>query len=140
MIMTALKIAVEAHAGQTDKAGVPYILHPIHVAYAMETEEAFAAALLHDVLEDSDYTTSDLRDAGIPENVLEALELLTHRKGTPYLEYIRALKENPIARAVKIADLAHNIDIERLPAVTERDLERVHKYKTAMTILNEVSQ
>lgn len=132
---TALKIAMDAHKGQVDRAGAPYILHPLTVASHMDTEAGFVTALLHDVMEDSDYTEADLNAAGIPYEILEALRLLTHDKNEPYLDYIRRIKGNDLARMVKLADLQHNMDLSRLPEVTEKDLERVEKYKKAVSIL-----
>ena len=131
----AIRIAYEAHMGQEDKCGLPYIFHPYHLAEQMETEETAAAALLHDVLEDTSVTFEDLKAEGIPDSVLEALKMLTHDPKVPYLEYVAALKGNPVARAVKLADLAHNSDLTRIDEVTEKDIERVEKYKKAREIL-----
>lgn len=135
----ALKIAEQAHAGQVDKSGVPYIQHPLHVAEEMPDELCCAAALLHDVVEDTDWTLEDLASAGIPSPVLEALSLLTHEPGTPYLEYVARLKHHPIARQVKLADLRHNSDLSRLSEVTERDLSRWKRYQKAIALLNDES-
>ncbi len=131
----AMKLAYKAHQKQKDRSGLPYVLHPLHLAEQMDTEETTVAALLHDVAEDTDYTLEDLRREGFPETVLEALALLTHDPAVPYLDYVRALKDNPIARAVKLADLAHNSDLSRLSKVSEKDLARVEKYRKAMEIL-----
>ena len=131
----AMQIAYRAHHGQTDRSGVPYVFHPFHLAEQMETEETTVAALLHDVAEDTELTLDDLREMGIPERVLEALALLTHDPAVPYLEYVARLKDNEIARAVKLADLKHNSDLTRLNRVGPRDLERVEKYRRAMEIL-----
>ena len=131
----AMQIAYRAHHGQTDRSGVPYVFHPFHLAEQMETEETTVAALLHDVAEDTELTLDDLRETGIPERVLEALALLTHDPAVPYLEYVARLKDNEIARAVKLADLKHNSDLTRLNRVGPRDLERVEKYRRAMEIL-----
>lgn len=133
----ALKIAMDAHAGQTDKGGKPYILHPLTVAVQSRSYDEFVTALLHDVLEDSSYTAEDLRAAGIPENIIRALELLTHRKDEPYLDYVRRVGTDPLARAVKLADLRHNSDLSRLPTITDADRERLKKYQAAMEILAE---
>ncbi len=137
VVMCALKLAMNAHDGQLDLAGAPYLLHPLAVAREMQTEDGFAAALLHDVMEDSDYTPDDLRAAGIPRHVIEALCLLTRSKEEPYLTYVRRLGSNPLARAVKLADLRHNMDLSRLPHVTEKDLARLEKYRAAQKILME---
>ena len=112
MIGRALEIAWNAHKGQTDKAGNPYIRHPLTVAGKMDTEEEIAVALLHDVVEDTEVTLNDLEKEGFPEAVLEALRLLTHSPEEDYFTYIRRLKENPLARKVKLADLDHNSQLE----------------------------
>ena len=135
MTNRAMKLAYEAHHGQTDKSGLAYIFHPFHLAEQMDSEETVTVALLHDVAEDTEYTLEDLRAMGFPESVTDALALLTHDPSVPYLTYVERLKSNPIARAVKLADLTHNSDLMRLPVVTEKDLERVKKYRKAMMIL-----
>ena len=104
----AMRICFEAHRGQTDKGGVPYVFHPFHVAEQMQTEEETCAALLHDVVEDTDLTLQMLAAEGFPPAVTDALALLTHDEGTPYLEYVARLKADPVAAAVKLADLRHN--------------------------------
>ncbi len=135
MTKKAMKIAYAAHHGQTDKTGVPYIFHPMHLAEQMEDEAAACAALLHDVVEDTDLTFADLRAEGIPEEVLEALKLLTHDPAVPYMEYVEAIRPNPIARAVKLADLRHNSDLTRLDAVDEKAMQRNEKYRKAIALL-----
>jgi len=132
----AMKIAYKAHHGQSDKSGVPYILHPIHVAEQMETEEECIVALLHDVVEDSNITFEELQKY-FSTNVIDAIKLLTHDDEVDYMEYIQQLKSNPIARKVKIADLKHNSDITRLSTMTEKDWERTDKYHKALEYLNE---
>ena len=131
----ALKIMAEAHNGQFDRSGLPYILHPFHVAEQMRDEATTAAALLHDVLEDTDMTEDQLLEAGIRPDVVRAVVLLTHKEGVDYFDYVRALSEDPVAREVKLADLDHNSDLGRLDAVSERDLERLKKYEKAKDIL-----
>jgi len=131
----ALKIMAEAHKGQLDRSGLPYILHPFHVAEQMRDEATTAAALLHDVLEDTDMTEDQLLEAGIRPDVVRAVVLLTHKEGVDYFDYVRALSEDPVAREVKLADLDHNSDLGRLDAVSERDLERLKKYEKAKDIL-----
>lgn len=105
----AMVIAYNAHHGQVDKQGIPYVFHPFHVAEQMTDELSTCVALLHDVVEDSDVTLDDLAQE-FPIEVIEALALLTHDESVPYLEYIKALASNEIARAVKRADLEHNLD------------------------------
>ena len=131
----AMRISLRAHQGQTDRSGMPYFLHPFHVADHMKDEEETCTALLHDVVEDTDVTLDDLRAAGMPERVLEAVDLLTHRKGVPYLDYVRNLSGNPIARAVKLQDLEHNLDLGRIDHITREDIRRTEKYKKARAIL-----
>ena len=131
----ARAIAEKAHADQVDKAGEPYIGHPAHVAASVEGDKAKAVAWLHDVVEDTSTTFDDLRAAGVDDEVLVALELLTHDKSAPFMEYVAAIKKNDLARTVKLADLAHNSDLSRLPEVTETDLRRVEKYRQAIEVL-----
>ncbi len=133
----AMKLAYAAHHGQTDKTGLPYIFHPMHLAEQMEDEYSACAALLHDVVEDTELTFSDLEAEDFPAEVIEALKLLTHDLAVPYLDYVKAVRPNPIARAVKLADLRHNSDLTRLDTVDERALQRVEKYAKAIAILTE---
>lgn len=110
----AMKIAYDAHHGQVDKGGAPYIYHPIHLAEQMDTETEVTAALLHDVVEDTDWTLEALGQAGISQEVLDVLELLTHPPGMPYMDYIERLIHHPAARKIKLADIRHNGDFSRL--------------------------
>ena len=135
MTKKAMKLAYEAHQGQIDKNGMPYIFHPIHLAEQMADENTTVCALLHDVVEDTPYTLADLRAMGFPPEIIDALTLLTHDKGVPYMDYVRKIKTNRIASAVKLADLRHNSDLSRLDTVDEDALKRVKKYKQAMSIL-----
>ncbi len=131
----AMKLCFAAHKDQVDKSGLPYVFHPFHLAEQMADELSTVVALLHDVVEDSSYTFADLKDMGYPAAVLDALVLLTHDDGTPYLDYVANIKDDPIARAVKLADLRHNSDLTRLDHVDEKALERVEKYLKAMELL-----
>lgn len=131
----ALKLCFEAHKEQKDKSGMPYVFHPFHLAEQMETEDATVVALLHDVVEDTDYTLEALAEMGFSDAVLQALALLTHRDGVDYMEYVRAIKSNPIAKAVKLADLRHNSDPTRVETVDARMLERWEKYRKAIALL-----
>lgn len=133
----AMKLCFDAHKDQVDKSGMPYVFHPFHLAEQMSDELTTVTALLHDVVEDTPYSLEDLRKMLFPEEVLSALSLLTHDDGTPYLEYVSRLKSNPIARAVKLADLRHNSDLSRLEQVDEKALKRVEKYKKAIALLEE---
>ena len=136
----ALKLAYAAHAGQVDKAGMPYIFHPYEVALQVQTEEEDCAALLHDVVEDTDWRMEDLRAAGFPETVLEAVQLLTHDPAVPYLDYVRALCGNPIAVAVKRADLHHNSERTRFDADSPDIEKRLQKYAAAEAVLDEAEK
>ncbi len=133
----AMQIAYDAHHGAVDSTGAPYIFHPMHLAEQMDTEYACCAALLHDVVEDTDLTLDDLRAAGFPLPVIVAVGLLTHDPRVDYFDYVRALKSNPIAKAVKLADLKHNSDLSRWPRLDEQDIERNRKYAMAKAILME---
>lgn len=132
----ALKLCFEAHKNQVDKTGLPYVFHPFHLAEQMKDEYSTVCALLHDVVEDTEYTFEDLINMGFPNEVIEALKLLTHADDVPYMDYVNALSVNPIAKAVKIADLTHNSDTSRLDVVDEWALKREEKYKKALEFLN----
>ena len=131
----ALQIARRAHAGQLDKGGRPYIEHPIAVAAMVDTEREKAAALLHDVIEDSGVTAEQLAAKGIDPDVIRAVVALT-KTGEPYDQYLERVKADAIARPVKIADLRHNMDLSRLgKEPDQRDLERLDKYRKALHYL-----
>lgn len=136
MLELALTIATEAHRGQFDKSGVDYIEHPIFVASQVDSEEEKAVALLHDVIEDSSVTAEELLNAGLPETVVTAVQILSKKKGQDYQTYLKTVKSNPLARAVKLADLKHNSDLSRLETITDKDLERLEKYKKAIDYLS----
>ena len=137
MTRKAIHFAFHAHDGQKDRSGLPYILHPVHLAEQMTTEDACVVAMLHDVLEDTDMTAEDLRKEGFTERQIRAVELLTRREDEDYFEYVRRIREDDLASAVKLADLAHNMDRTRLPGCTEKDEARYEKYRKAVTILTE---
>lgn len=137
----ALKLAYEAHAGQRDKSGLPYIFHPFHLAEQMTDEISTVCALLHDVVEDTDYTLSDLSEMGFPESVTEVISLLTHKDGVDYMDYVAEIAKNPTARAVKIADLLHNSDRSRLNGEPDEwAMRRYEKYKAAYEYLMKVGE
>lgn len=142
IIRTAMSIAYIAHAGQFDKGGYPYIHHPLHLAEQMSDEYSCAAALLHDVVEDGNgFSLNELRLNGIPEPVVEAVGLLTREPGTPYLDYVRKLSSNTIARAVKLADLRHNLDCSRLGDNEDGAVEqRLVRYVKAIRILEDAEE
>lgn len=134
----ALSLCFEAHKNQVDKSGLPYVFHPFHLAESMTDELSTVCALLHDVAEDTEYSFSDIRNTGFPEEVLEVLRLLTHEDGVEYEDYVKNLSKNPVARKVKLEDLKHNSDLTRLDTVTEKDLERARKYKNAIEFLESI--
>lgn len=131
----AAVIAYKAHMNQYDKSGMPYIFHPIHLAESMPDELTTAAALLHDVLEDTMITADDLANDGIPEEVIAALRLLTRKDDEDYFAYVKKIKGNSIAYTVKIADLKHNSDTSRLDVIDGRVKARLEKYRKALEIL-----
>ena len=131
IIEDAVSIAAQAHRGQKDKAGAPYLLHPLRMMLRMDTEAAMMAAVLHDVVEDTDWTLERLREVGFSEEVLEALDCLTHREGESYQQFVERVRTNPIARQVKIADLEDNMNVRRINRLGPRDLERLEKYHRA---------
>lgn len=133
----AFEIAKEAHAGQTDKAGLDYILHPQQVAAMVTTDEQKAVALLHDIIEDTDVTASELLAKGLPDNVVEAVKALTKKPNQNYAAYLAGVKKNRLATAVKLADLKHNSDMSRLGKITQKDRERAEKYRKAIEYLSE---
>ena len=133
----AMKLCFAAHKDQVDKTGIPYVFHPIHLAEQMTDELSTVCALLHDVVEDSDYSFDDLRKMGFPERVIQVLILLTHEEGVPYLDYVRHISADPVAKQVKIADLKHNSDLSRLDTVDDKALRRVEKYARALKLLEE---
>lgn len=133
----ALRLMFEKHRDQVDKSGMPYVFHPFHVAEQMTDEKTTVAALLHDIVEDTDTTLDDLLAAGFDPEVVEAVGLLTRDKTLPYLDYVRKLKGNRIAAAVKRADLAHNSDLTRLDEIGEREMRRLRKYREALIVLSE---
>ena len=133
----ALKLCFAAHKEQTDKSGMPYVFHPFHLAEQMETEETVITALLHDVVEDTNYTIEDLTAMGFDKAVTDALTLLTHDDAVDYMDYVRAIRENSIAKAVKLADLRHNSDLSRLDTVDAKALARVEKYRIAIGLLED---
>ena len=134
----AMILAYNAHMNQFDRAGVPYIYHPIHLAEQMKTETECIVALLHDVVEDTDVTFEEL-EKEFSNEIIDALKLLTHDDNVDYMEYVKEIKKNEIARNVKIADLLHNSDETRLDVITEKDKERKEKYKKALLFLQSVN-
>ena len=133
----ASKIAYKAHDGQTDKAGVPYIFHPIHIAEQMDSEESCVVALLHDVIEDSDITL-EILNKYFNDDIITALRVLTKKENDDYVMYIKRVKTNKLATKVKIKDLEHNRDLTRLDEVTDKDKKRSMKYWEAIRYLEDI--
>jgi len=131
----AIAIAAEAHAGQKNKDGDPYILHPVRVMMRQDGLDARMAGILHDVVEDSPWTIEQLRAEGFSEEVLAAVDSMTHRDDEDYFDYVKRAGANPISRRVKLADLEDNMNIMRLAEVRDKDLERMRKYHKAWTML-----
>ncbi|WP_261300721.1 GTP pyrophosphokinase [Paenibacillus andongensis] len=131
----AILIAAKAHDGQIDKGGNPYILHPARLATKASTEEESIVAMLHDVVEDSDTTLFDLKNAGFSMDIIEALDCLTKRADESYDDFIKRIKLNPLATKVKILDLEDNSDIARIPNPTDKDYARIDRYKKAIAEL-----
>jgi (p)ppGpp synthase/HD superfamily hydrolase len=140
MLDRAIQVAARAHEGQTDKQGQPYLLHPIAVMMRVEPIEAKIVAVLHDVVEDTAVTLDELIAADFPDNVIAALRLVTHAKDEPYADYVVRAKANPIARTVKLADLAENTRIERAlmrPGSLDRDARRLQRYVLSYCFLTD---
>jgi len=131
----AITIAAQAHAGQVDKAGAPYVLHPLRVMLRMNTDEERMVAVLHDVIEDSDWTLDRLRAEGFPEAVLEAIESVSRRPEETYEEYVLRAGRSAMGRRVKLADLEDNSDLSRIAEPTEKDRARIEKYRRAIALL-----
>lgn len=131
----AIKLAAEAHLGQYDKAGDPYILHPLRVMMQLETEAERIVGVLHDVLEDTEVDAIELLKQGFSGQVIEALESVTRRKDETYFEFVQRTKQNEIGRKVKLADLKDNMDWNRIKEPTEDDMKRMQKYQKAYYIL-----
>jgi (p)ppGpp synthase/HD superfamily hydrolase len=128
----AIAIAATAHAGQVDKGGAPYILHPLKVMLRMSTLEERIVAVLHDVVEDCDISLEDLRQEGFSEVVLTAIESVTKVPGESYEDFVERAAQNPIGRVVKLADLEENSDLSRIASPSWEDLERIEKYRRAI--------
>jgi len=133
----AYDIALKAHKGQKDKCGEQYFKHPLTVSNKLSGEKDKIVALLHDVIEDTDVTVNDLKEAGFSDEVVLAVSVITKEAGEDYEEYLNRVKQNPIALRVKIADMEHNSDISRIKNPTEKDLKRLEKYKIRLMELRE---
>ena len=130
-LQDAIALAVEAHRGQVDKCGQPYILHPLRVMFRCEGEIARIVAVLHDVVEDTGRSFDDLRRLGYSEDVIAALDCVTKREGEGYEQFVNRAASNPVAKQVKIADIEDNMDVRRLAGFGQKDAERMEKYLKA---------
>lgn len=137
MTKKALKICFNAHVNQVDKAGIPYVFHPFHLAEQMDTEESVCVALLHDVVEDTNISFEDLIEEGFNADIINALKLLTHIDAIPYMTYVTNIKNNPLAKKVKLADLKHNSDLSRLDLSVDNIPPKLELYKEAIRYLEE---
>lgn len=131
MLEKAMILAAKGHMGQLDKGGHPYILHPIRVMLQCKTIEEKTVAMLHDLLEDTEYTEDDLREEGFPEEVVAAVVCLTKTEGEEYTDYVERICKDKLAARVKLADLMDNMDLNRLPGLTPKDFQRLEKYLRA---------
>ena len=131
MLNKAIEIAARAHAGHMDKAGEPYIFHPLRVMLSCDTELTRICGVLHDVIEDTEITLNDLRNEGFSEEVIAVVDYLSRREDEPYDDFVGRIMENESACRVKLADLADNMRLSRIPDPQERDLKRIKKYEKA---------
>ncbi len=131
----AIEIAKAAHDGQKNKDGTPYITHPLKLMESMDSTDEKIAAILHDVVEDSDVTIEDLRAEGFSETILSVVDTLTHKPDESYSDYIKRVAGNPMTRKIKTADLKDNMDQRRIPNPTEEDISRIKKYEEAYKVI-----
>lgn len=132
LLERAIEISLNAHKEQSDKAGTPYILHPLRVMLAMHAEAEMMVAVLHDVVEDTDWTIDSLRKEGFSEDIVQAVDCVSRKEGESYDQFIARIESNPLARKVKIADLEDNLKIGRLTFLTQDDFDRLKKYQEAL--------
>ena len=137
MLDKAIEIAGIAFSGKNDKGGVPYVLHCLHVMHQVRHlgDDAMIAAVLHDLIEDTDWTADQLISEGFNPRAVEVITLVTHYDGESYMDYITRLSISPVARAIKMADLRHNSDIHRMKGLALKDFERLIKYQKAYAFL-----
>jgi (p)ppGpp synthase/HD superfamily hydrolase len=134
----ALEIALQAHRGQKDRYGEPYILHPLRIMARVHTTEQKIVALLHDVIEDSAWTIEQLKQEDFSSDILEAVQALTKNPGEDYMNYIRRTAVTDLSRTVKMVDLEDNMDLTRCPQLESEDLERMNRYLTAWNDLRNI--
>lgn len=135
LIEKAIQLAVHAHVTQKDKAGAPYILHPLRLMMKMDTENEQITAVLHDIVEDTPYSIDILKKSGFPDECLKAIDCLSRKENESYEEFIERVKDNPLAKKVKMADLEDNMDMSRINDITEKDKKRLAKYQKAYNVL-----
>jgi (p)ppGpp synthase/HD superfamily hydrolase len=135
LLQTAIAIAAKAHEGQIDKAGKPYLAHPLFVMENVNSIEEKIVAVLHDAVEDSELTLEQLTSEGFPEVIVKAIAAITKIEGEAYAAYLERVIANPIALRVKIADVTHNLDLRRIANPTEADFQRIAKYKKVLSQL-----
>jgi (p)ppGpp synthase/HD superfamily hydrolase len=141
LLHTAIGIAKTAHSGQKDKAGNPYIEHPLRVMENLETTEEKIVGVLHDIVEDTQITLDNLRAMGFPEFILNAIDAVTKRPQEEYEDYLNRVKSNPLALKVKIADMRDNMDLKRIKNPTQKDYQRLAKYQRILPqLLQELKQ
>jgi (p)ppGpp synthase/HD superfamily hydrolase len=138
LLEKAIAIAVDAHRGQKDRYNSPYVLHPLRVMARLDTATEKIVGILHDVVEDTDWTFDQLSREGFPANILSALECVTKKEGEEYEAFVKRSAGDPVARRVKLADLEDNMDLRRTPQVTDQDLPRLQKYVKAWRFLKEL--
>jgi (p)ppGpp synthase/HD superfamily hydrolase len=136
----AILIATQAHQGQKDRYGANYILHPLRVMFKVYSEEEKIVAILHDVIEKTDWTLEELREQGFSEGVVEAVNLLTRRDDQDYMNYIEKLKGNYIARKVKLADIEDNMNPQRMDQLSDKNFEKLARLHKAWIILKQVDK
>lgn len=139
MLDKAISIAAAAHSGQKDKYGSPYILHPVRLMVRVHSEEEMITAILHDVVEDTDWTLEGLEKEGFSHNITEALDCLTRREEETYDSYIERAASNPLARKIKLADLEDNMDMKRMKIIDSNSVERLVRYHKAWIRLTQNS-
>ncbi|HED37191.1 MAG TPA: GTP pyrophosphokinase [Ignavibacteria bacterium] len=134
---SAVLIAIKAHQNQIDKGGLPYILHPLRIMIKMQTDEEMIVAMLHDVVEDSKISLKDISKYEFDKKIMSALKVLTYSTDQNYEDYIKKISKNKLASKIKIADLKDNLNLNRLPYLNKKDLERINKYHKALKYLLE---
>lgn len=136
-IIEAYNLAKEKHSGQKDLSGIDYIKHPVKVASYCKTVEEKVVALLHDTLEDTNLTKNEIRQK-FGDKIAEAVDIMTKKEGESYMDYIRRCGTNNLTKTVKLADLRHNMQMDRLTTITEKDITRFNKYKKAKQMLESI--